>query len=643
VKADAHPLLLGQLLQERYQVVQVLSAGAFGQTYIAQDTERLDSPKCVIKCLKAHNQHSNLLHISRRLFMAEAETLQKVHAHDQIPQLLACFEENQAFYLVQEWIDGQSLMTVLPDRKHGDTRWSESQCIALLRDVLGILEFIHRQGVIHGDLKPNNLIRRHCDDKCVLIDYGAAHPVRPYLRPHAVKLAQSEVLTIKPFGYLPLEQLLGQPQPNSDIYALGIIGIQALTGIDPANLQTNPDTNEVLWRNEVLVSNQLSSVLERMVCYDCNSRYPSAREVLQALEPLSFAEAPVLVAFPGFLPVEPVLPNAIAEVLADYSFLIPSENSPAVNADATPLDVQIMSAETESETVELQMSFKELAAAFVPDLPPLLKGVSAGMAATNAITIAVGLSSLIHVGASNTGSDLLWQATEQYQAGNFKGAIALAQSVPKESTVYEETQAAIQTWRWEWHSATARFQSAQQAFKESRWLDVAEAARQIPDVPYWQAKLAPLLEKTAPKLEAEAHNLLQKAYDRAAIKDFAGARNYLLQIPQQTSIGSQVQQKLAEYTQKQSIRADAILQKAYDRAAKQDFTQAVVYLRQISEDTPAHKTAKVKIVEYTAKHRIKEEAEAIAASQKSKQSQISSASSNLNPGTRLREVVGVGN
>ncbi len=168
--------MIGRLLDQRYQVVELLGKGGFGHTYIALDTRRPGNPACVVKHLKPITSEPDFLPIARHLFNREAETLEKLGHNDQIPRLLAYFEENEEFYLVQELIEGQPLSWEMAP----GTRWNEEQVIQLLQDVLPILEFIHGHGVIHRDLKPDNLIRRASDNKIVLVDFGAVKQIKSY-------------------------------------------------------------------------------------------------------------------------------------------------------------------------------------------------------------------------------------------------------------------------------------------------------------------------------------------------------------------------------------------------------------------------------------------------------------------------------
>jgi serine/threonine-protein kinase len=143
--------------------------------------------------------------------------------------------------------------------------------------------------VIHCDLKPNNLIRRTSDGRLVLIDFGATYSIHPTrLKQQFASIQPSKApLTIRPLGYIPPEQLNGQPYPNSDLYALGMIALQALTGLNPGQLQAEPDTGKVNWQQHVSVSDPLASVLNRMVLYDFKHRYQSATYARTALKRLT--------------------------------------------------------------------------------------------------------------------------------------------------------------------------------------------------------------------------------------------------------------------------------------------------------------------------------------------------------------------
>lgn len=273
--------MLGKLLDRRYQVTQVLGAGGFGKTYLAQDTRRPGNPICVVKQLKPVSSEASFLETARRLFTSEAETLEQLGSHDQIPRLLAYFEEDHEFFLVQEFIEGHTLTQELQPGQ----RWEESKVIELLTEVLSILEFVHNRGVIHRDIKPDNLIRRNSDNKLVLVDFGAVKQINTQL---ATAYGQaSNTVAVGTPGYMASEQARGQPRPSSDIYALGIIGIQALTGMMPMQMQEDLNTGEILWEHLVSPSRGLVTIINRMIRYHFKERYQSATEALQALQQLN--------------------------------------------------------------------------------------------------------------------------------------------------------------------------------------------------------------------------------------------------------------------------------------------------------------------------------------------------------------------
>ncbi|MBD2312056.1 protein kinase [Desertifilum sp. FACHB-1129] len=271
--------MLGKLLDGRYQVTQVLSAGGFGETYIAQDTRRPGHPQCVVKYLKLQSSEPNYLEIARRLFKSEAETLEKLGEHSQIPRLLAYFEENEDFFLVQQYIAGRPLSAELqPGQK-----WTENQVVKLLENILPTLQFVHYYQVIHRDIKPDNIIRRQEDGQLVLIDFGAVKAIQTQIVSEQSQV--SGTVAVGTIGYMPAEQSQGKPRPNSDIYALGMIAIQALTGLHPSELQENPQTGEILWQQHAQVSPKFTKILSKMVSYDYRKdRYQSVGDVIQDLQ-----------------------------------------------------------------------------------------------------------------------------------------------------------------------------------------------------------------------------------------------------------------------------------------------------------------------------------------------------------------------
>jgi serine/threonine protein kinase/CHASE2 domain-containing sensor protein len=276
--------IMGRTLDGRYKVIRDLASGGFGKTYIAEDTKRPDNPLCVVKRLRPTSNNPKVMKLAQRLFKKEAETLEKLGQHDRIPQLLAYFEESDDFYLVQQYIEGKSLHEEL---SLGSLlrRMPEQKVVLILRDLLQILEFVHQQGVIHRDIKPGNVIRRKADHQLVLIDFGAVKQVEQL---DDLDAPTKLTVAIGTDGFMAPEQAAGKPCPGSDIYSVGIIGIQALTGIAAKELndKRDPHTAQLLWNSNIQVSHALAEILDKMVHYNFSDRYRSAPEALKALQPL---------------------------------------------------------------------------------------------------------------------------------------------------------------------------------------------------------------------------------------------------------------------------------------------------------------------------------------------------------------------
>ncbi len=559
--------MIGKVLQGRYQIIQNLGAGVFGQTYIAVDVDYPENPKCVVKLLKVSSSQPSYLDTLRLRFLTETETLKRLGRHHQIPQLIACFEENERFYLVQEFIEGHALTAELPINKNWGDIWTESEVIEFLKDVLGILEFIHSQGVIHCDIKPENLIRRAFDGKLVLIDFGSIQPVDfaidTELPIHTVPVTS--------LGYIPPEQFIGQTQPNSDIYSLGMIAIQALTGLAPLQLKVDAYTNEINWYSyQTPINDYLAAILSQMIRYNYKDRFQSASEVLHILKQMIWeTQLPQLTETP----------------------------------DSTPSQLL----EENNQNTNLIPSFKP-----TNSLSPMT-GIKLGLA-TNSIILGLGMYSLVSNSPTYSETETLYKATEEYQAGDLQEAIALAKSIPSHSDVYPEAQATVEEWQQQWQIAAEQYLLAEKALQEGRWSDVLRIAPKVPDILYWQSKTDNLVKQANTNLEAQAQDLLAKAYKKAQAKDFSAALEYLRQIPIETSAGAIVQKKLVEYNQKQQIRATYFLQKAYNQASINDFNSAVQFLQKVPKNTAVYAQAQIKLNEYKQKQRLRSQTTKVARS-----------------------------
>lgn len=299
----------GQTLNGRYQIIRELAQGGFGATFLAEDLHLPEHPRCVVKQLKPQTSEPTALTTARRLFETEAQILHEIGKHDQIPQLFAYFEEQQEFYLVENYIEGQSLRDELRDKG----KLSAREAVEMLKEILEILVFVHSNQVIHRDINPSNLIRRKTDGKLCLIDFGAVKRVTTQFAQHS-----GATVAIGTQGYLPSEQAQGRPQFGSDVYAAGMIGIEAITGLFPHLLPADPRTAEILWRDSVEVDEELAHVLDKMVRHDFRERFFTAQDALAALNELGQEASNTVVLRPPSEPHTavmrtqmPVMPTAL--------------------------------------------------------------------------------------------------------------------------------------------------------------------------------------------------------------------------------------------------------------------------------------------------------------------------------------------
>ena len=343
-------------LAGRYQIVQAIGSGGFGQTYLAKDLHLPNHPLCVVKQFRPHPDQGATIEKLLELFDKEAKALYNLGNHDCIPRLLAHFNEGSEFYLAQEYIEGHTLTDELASM----AKMHESHVINLLKDILEVLTFVHQNNVIHRDIKPSNLIRRKTDGKIVLIDFGA---VKEVSRGKAQTGMTSVSIAIGSYGYMPDEQAANKPRYASDIYAVGKIAIQALTGMRPDQMSDDPATGELVWKHHAQVSSQLGAIIDRMVRSHFRDRYADAAEALAALQSLTSEDgnvntsyfAPTVISQPEQSPTQtglssnndaatvgiPISPN-VARTVAAQNFIKPvktevvSSTAKTVVSDSNP-------------------------------------------------------------------------------------------------------------------------------------------------------------------------------------------------------------------------------------------------------------------------------------------------------------------
>ncbi|MCT7950105.1 serine/threonine protein kinase [Ancylothrix sp. C2] len=261
------------LLKDRYRTIKVLGQSSFCRTFLAIDQDQPAHPHCVIKQYTQETTDSTPAS-SRvtgifKLFYQTAKQLDELGKHPAIPKLWASFQQGDQYYLVKQYIEGENLAEEL--NEVGDSSVSETEIRTLLKQILPVLHFAHSRKIIHGDIKPENIISRQKDKKNILVDWGDSQLFA------ATGLYGSA-------EYSAPEQLHGQATASSDLYSLGLTCLYLLTQISPFDL-FDVKAGEWAWRDylKTPVSYSLGKILDKLVQRNPKQRYQSASEVISDL------------------------------------------------------------------------------------------------------------------------------------------------------------------------------------------------------------------------------------------------------------------------------------------------------------------------------------------------------------------------
>ncbi len=264
---------VGQVIRERYKITELINKGEFGNICLAEDLEQ-EKQRCVIK---QFNRKQNDETTSRR-FHTEVGCLYQLNWHRQIASYIDHFEDEENFYIVYKYQEGEALSQKLPEEESGKP-WTEDAVIHLLLSILNVLEFVHKKAMIHRDIRPSNLIQSPGGEIC-LINFGSIKDL---------SLSQTTNLIISftgTIGYSAPELLAGNPKLGSDIYSVGMLGIQALTGVPPIKFNIDFKIDKIIWKQPTNLNQKLAKILDKMAHRDWKERYRSATEALKEAEEL---------------------------------------------------------------------------------------------------------------------------------------------------------------------------------------------------------------------------------------------------------------------------------------------------------------------------------------------------------------------
>ena len=267
--AESGSLVMGQIICDRYKILELRSDQKHRKIYLGEDLGLPYSPLCLVTQLSHHSsdKEQELLEKEKELLDREARTLHQVRQHTQIPQLYAYFKnDEQESYLIKEYIEGNPLEEEIFEGQP----WSEAEVFNFLDEMLRILSFVHKRKVIHRKINPSNIIRRKSDKSLVLVHFGdiTYESSKGYQTP-----TLSSVSQLSKHLFIPPEQGIGSPKCCSDIYSLGRIAIQMLTGKSLDNIKIEYATGNIDWHDDLDINPMLVKFLDKMVEYNYTDRY----------------------------------------------------------------------------------------------------------------------------------------------------------------------------------------------------------------------------------------------------------------------------------------------------------------------------------------------------------------------------------
>jgi serine/threonine-protein kinase len=280
------PLIPGQVLHNRYRVARLLGKGGMGAVYRAWDI-RLDVPVAIKEMVPQPGLDTDTLTLLRGQFEQEAKVLARLkHLH--LVSVTNFFEEEKRTYLIMEFVEGDSLADYI--MREGAV--PEGEVLSWADQLLDALTYCHAQGIIHRDVKPQNVIIRPQGD-VVLVDFGLVKlwdPTDPQTRTVMRGLGTPE--------YAPPEQYsarLGHTGPRSDLYSLGATLYHALSGVAPLSAtdrMADPEHFAPLRELNPAISEETATVVMKSLEMARSQRWQTAEAMRNALPPSPPRPAP---------------------------------------------------------------------------------------------------------------------------------------------------------------------------------------------------------------------------------------------------------------------------------------------------------------------------------------------------------------
>jgi len=267
VKPMPTPSEEDRILRDRYRIIRTIKSGGMGMVYLAEDIPKKKLRAIKVMFNQGEASEEQLYAIKR--FREEAEILARLD-HPNIPSINDYFTHKGHYYLVMDYIKGDDLETLL--RKSGN-RLPEKFVVIWGIQLCDVLSYLHNHKphpILYRDLKPANILLKKDESRIFLIDFGIARRINP--------LTDSQKTAIGTEGYAPLEQYKGNPEPRSDIYALGATMHHLLSGIIPI-----PFSFESLRKTRDWIPEELEKIVMRALENDVENRHSSADDMKKEL------------------------------------------------------------------------------------------------------------------------------------------------------------------------------------------------------------------------------------------------------------------------------------------------------------------------------------------------------------------------
>ena len=313
------------LINEVYRLVKEISKGGFYETFLAVDESQFPPIPCVVYQISSRYQ-------PLEVFQLQVQKLTELGKHPQIPTLITYFTENEYYYLIQEFIDGNDLAGLLA--KQGS--FNETQIWQVLKGLLPVIRFIHDHQIIHRSIQPKNIILRTKNQNQDLLDDLV---LGDFVNMKFANINEDKDNLVGSPEYISPEQAQGEAVFASDLYSLGVTCIYLLTQISPFEL-FDVTNNRWVWRDYLTnqISEHLGQTFDKLVKYDLQERWQSADQVIYNLGIKD-----------NFLPLFSINKN----ILWQLSFTLENQVNSSINSVTLSHDGKILASGEDNKSIKL--------------------------------------------------------------------------------------------------------------------------------------------------------------------------------------------------------------------------------------------------------------------------------------------------